>query len=174
MALVRAEIPFHDKKDPMAAMRFSGPAIEVVEVREKVESILEDYKQQLHQCTLLVNSRQFGMVRGDDFRIIKSIQKRFGVFVNASGGKSSTRRTHDLGEIDARLTARGEVIEEDDSVLGEEILYHDSQVHGQSGEYGILGRDLLLSPCSTASNNPPIPHDFEDLDVVNYACLEQV
>jgi hypothetical protein len=94
------------------------------------------------------------MVRGDDFRVIKSLQRRFGLFVNASGGKSSTRRTHDLGGIDARLTASGEVMEEDDSVLGEEMLYHDAQVPGQSVEYSILGRDLLLSPCSTASNKP--------------------
>jgi hypothetical protein len=122
LTLVRVEIPYRDKQDATAAMRLSGPAHEVLRVQRHVEEILEEYRQQLHQFTLLVNACQLSMLRGADLRLVKSIQRRFGVFVHTSGEKPSTRRAHDLGGVDARLIASGEIIEEDDSVLCEAVI----------------------------------------------------
>jgi hypothetical protein len=70
------------------------------------------------------------------------------VFVNTKQGKLNTRRKNDLGGVDARLTARGKIIEEDNSVLCEAMLDREAQVPGQAPEYGSPRRGVRLSPCS--------------------------
>jgi hypothetical protein len=115
--LVRSEIPYRDKKIPLAAMRFSGDFEDVLYVKENVVGILDEYKGRVCQVSLLVNRVQIDILRAENFRIIKSIQRRFGVFINTLDENARTIRKNHIGGIDMRLTARGEVIQEDVAVI---------------------------------------------------------
>jgi hypothetical protein len=114
--LVRSYIPYRDKRNPMVAMRFQGHTEDVLFMKENVEKLLNEYAEQICQFTFLVNCCQINLLRVDDFRVIKSIQRRFGVFVNVSEGSSQSLRQNHLGGMDTRLIADGDIIENDVAV----------------------------------------------------------
>jgi hypothetical protein len=153
---VQVEMPIRDKKNVLAAMRFSGPEQDVLPMKEQVENILEEYKRRLYQFSFLVSASQLNMLRSTNFNRIKSIQRRFGVFINASGERCDIRRENDYGGVDARLIAKGRVIEE------EHLRFKE------------IGTDTSSQTYTTSVLEMIAPRKFCDLDIIGYVELEQV
>jgi hypothetical protein len=107
---VAAQIPYRDKADPLAAMLFSGWPEEVQRVVVQAQDTLKRFQDALHVCRLLMTHEQMALLHAEQLRVVKSVQRRFGVFVNMRGGhEGEAPGPHvNLGTVDARPTAHDE------------------------------------------------------------------
>jgi hypothetical protein len=108
---VTAQIPYRDKTDSLAAMLFTGWPEEVHCVVMHVQDTLRRFQDALHVCALLMTHEQLALLNADQLRVVKAVQRRFGVFVNMHAdyeGEAPPRVR--LGVVDARLTAHGEIL----------------------------------------------------------------
>src|SRR3546814_351014 len=140
----------------------SGNSVRVEDVQAKLQDVLHTLVLKLRRVFVIISPVQYDMLTADGFRVVKSIQRVHGVFVNLQPSLSMLKPRETLGAVDLRIARAGEV------KTDENLVYCTATIEPRAAVSRTL-RVLCHDLSEASADAIVIPNDMKLRTVTNLA-----